>query len=189
MVTWKKICAGMLSAALLTGAATTTFAAEEQSDKTVTLYNQPGAPLPEAPKAATTTAAVVPAATTAAAEAPQKVELADKLVINLAARSLAAVRNNQKVALYPIGPGKTSTPTRLDITKSSRRKSIRFGRILAILRIPSRRALRIRSAIAGSASAATTASMARTVRILSATMYRTAASACMRKMSRRSLIW
>ena len=47
MVTWKKICAGMLSAALLTGAATTTFAAEEQSDKTVTLYNQPGAPLPE----------------------------------------------------------------------------------------------------------------------------------------------
>lgn len=111
MVTWKKICAGMLSAALLTGAATTTFAAEEQSDKTVTLYNQPGAPLPEAPKAATTTAAVVPAATTAAAEAPQKVELADKLVINLAARSLAAVRNNQKVALYPIGPGKTSTPT------------------------------------------------------------------------------
>ena len=112
MVTWKKICAGMLSAALITGVAATTFAAEEQSDKTVTLYNQPGAPLPEAPKAATTTAAAVPAvATTAAAEAPQKVELADKLVINLAARSLAAVRDNKKVALYPIGPGKTSTPT------------------------------------------------------------------------------
>ena len=60
MVTWKKICAGMLSAALITGAAATTFAAEEQSDKTVTLYSQPGAPLPEAPKAATTTAAAVP---------------------------------------------------------------------------------------------------------------------------------
>ena len=49
--------------------------------------------------------------TAAKAEAPAKVELADRLVINLAARSIAAIRDNQKVALYPIGPGKVSTPT------------------------------------------------------------------------------
>lgn len=111
MSMWKKVCAGMLSAALMTGAAGTVFAAES-TDEVVSLVNQPGQPLVTTTAAKTATTAAAPAATTAAkTEAPAKVELADKLVINLAARSLAAIRGNQKVALYPIGPGKTTTPT------------------------------------------------------------------------------
>lgn len=107
---WKKVCAGMLSAALMTGAAGTVFAAES-TDEVVSLVNQPGQPLVTTAAAKTEPAAPVAKTTAAKAEAPAKVELADKLVINLAARSLAAIRGNQKVALYPIGPGKTSTPT------------------------------------------------------------------------------
>ena len=41
---WKKVCAGMLSAALLTGAAGTVFAAEANDD-VVSLVTQPGQPL------------------------------------------------------------------------------------------------------------------------------------------------
>ena len=109
MTMWKKVCAGMLSAALVTSAAGTVFAAES-SDEVVSLVTQPGQPLVTTTTAKTTAAA--PAKETAAkAEAPAKVELADKLVINLAARSLAAIRDNQKGALYPVGPGKVSTPT------------------------------------------------------------------------------
>lgn len=109
MTMWKKVCAGMLSAALVTSAAGTVFAAES-SDEVVSLVTQPGQPLVTTTTAKTTAAA--PAKETAAkAEAPAKVELADKLVINLAARSLAAIRDNQKVTLYPVGPGKVSTPT------------------------------------------------------------------------------
>ena len=99
----------MLSAALLTGAAGTVFAADANDD-VVSLVTQPGQPLVTTTKAETTAAA--PAKETAAkAEAPAKVEPADRLVINLAARSIAAIRDNQKVALYPIGPGQVSTPT------------------------------------------------------------------------------
>ena len=105
---WKKVCAGMLSAALLTGAAGTVFAAEANDD-VVSLVTQPGQPL--VTTTAKTTAAAPVKETAAKAEAPAKVELADRLVINLAARSIAAIRDNQKVALYPIGPGKVSTPT------------------------------------------------------------------------------
>lgn len=110
MSMWKKVCAGMLSAALMTGAAGTVFAAES-TDEVVSLVNQPGQPLVTTAAAKTEPAAPVAKTTAAKAEAPAKVELADKIVINLAARSLAAIRGNQKVALYPIGPGKTSTPT------------------------------------------------------------------------------
>ena len=99
----------MLSAALMTGAAGTVFAAEANDD-VVSLVTQPGQPLVTTTKAETTAAAPVKE-TAAKAEAPAKVELADRLVINLAARSIAAVRDNKKVALYPIGPGKVSTPT------------------------------------------------------------------------------
>ena len=98
----------MLSAALLTGAAGTVFAAEANDD-VVSLVTQPGQPL--VTTTAKTTAAAPVKETAAKAEAPAKVELADRLVINLAARSIAAIRDNQKVALYPIGPGKVSTPT------------------------------------------------------------------------------
>ena len=105
---WKKVCAGMLSAALVTSAAGTVFAAES-SDEVVSLVTQPGQPL--VTTTAKTTVAAPAKETAAKAEAPAKVELADKLVINLAARSIAAIRDNQKVALYPVGPGKVSTPT------------------------------------------------------------------------------
>ncbi|MCQ1533146.1 L,D-transpeptidase [Mitsuokella jalaludinii] len=105
---WKKVCAGMLIAALLTGAAGTVFAAEANDD-VVSLVTQPGQPL--VTTTTKTTAAAPVKETAAKAEAPAKVELADRLVINLAARSIAAIRDNQKVALYPIGPGKVSTPT------------------------------------------------------------------------------
>ena len=108
MTMWKKVCAGMLSAALVTSAAGTVFAAES-SDEVVSLVTQPGQPL--VTTTAKTTAAAPAKETAAKAEAPAKVELADKLVINLAARSIAAIRDNQKVALYPVGPGKVSTPT------------------------------------------------------------------------------
>lgn len=93
----------------MTGAAGTVFAAEANDD-VVSLVTQPGQPLVTTTKAETTAAAPVKE-TAAKAEAPAKVELADRLVINLAARSIAAVRDNKKVALYPIGPGKVSTPT------------------------------------------------------------------------------
>ena len=88
---WKKVCAGMLSAALLTGAAGTVFAAEANDD-VVSLVTQPGQPL--VTTTAKTTAAAPVKETAAKAEAPAKVELADRLVINLAARSIAAIRDN-----------------------------------------------------------------------------------------------
>ena len=75
MTMWKKVCAGMLSAALVTSAAGTVFSVES-SDEVVSLVTQPGQPLVTTTTAKTTAAA--PAKETAAkAEAPAKVELAD----------------------------------------------------------------------------------------------------------------
>lgn len=146
-------------------------------------------PLVTTAAAKTEPAAPVAKTTAAKAEAPAKVELADKLVINLAARSLAAIRGNQKVALYPIGPGKTSTPTPTGYYKVIDKEVNPTWTDRAMLRHPSRPARRIHSATAGLALAATTAFMARTIRIPSATTSRTAASACMKKTSRRFTTW
>jgi len=56
----------------------------------------------------TGTVAAEPAETAAAAE---QAEVNKRIVINLAARSIALFKNDEKVYLFPIGPGKASTPT------------------------------------------------------------------------------
>lgn len=95
--TKKKILAGLLGAALLTGTAMPlTVQAAESDGSTQMLYTAPGGkPLAKADVKA----------------AAQKKEKPSKIVINLAARSLTLFRGNDRVALYPIGPGKPSTPT------------------------------------------------------------------------------
>ena len=82
MTMWKKICAGVLGTLMMFGAGT----------------------------GLTQTAS----AEEAAAQTPKAVtgDIADrKIIINLAARSLALYQGNERVRLYPIGPGKASTPT------------------------------------------------------------------------------
>ena len=83
---WKKLAASMLSAMLLIGSAATAMAQETDG-----------------------TAPADTAATQAETAAPDQHE--QKIVINLAARSLALVRDNAKYRLYPIGPGTAETPT------------------------------------------------------------------------------
>jgi len=45
------------------------------------------------------------------AAAAEQTEVSKRIVINLAARSIALFKNDEKVYLFPIGPGKASTPT------------------------------------------------------------------------------
>ena len=56
----------------------------------------------------TGTAAAEPTENAAVAE---QTDVNKRVVINLAARSIALFKNDQKVYLFPIGPGKASTPT------------------------------------------------------------------------------
>jgi len=86
---WKKLAVSMLSTILLMGSAVTAFA-QEPSGTT-----------------ATTATEAAPAQEKAAAPASHE----QKIVINLAARSLALMRDNAKYRLYPIGPGTAETPT------------------------------------------------------------------------------
>lgn len=51
------------------------------------------------------------AAAEPAAAAAEQTEVSKRIVINVAARSLALFKNDEKVYLFPIGPGKASTPT------------------------------------------------------------------------------
>lgn len=78
----KKICAGLLGAMLMTGVGSNNLTADI-----------PMLSVKTASAAADTT------------EEPMKIS------INLAARSLALLKGNEKIRLYPIGPGKASTPT------------------------------------------------------------------------------
>ena len=129
----KNICAGLMSAALLTGGLTTYAGAEpvhvptladmsvQVKEPTVqeqrlaqetgkAVASAPVAPVAEQPAAATTAAAEVKKAEPAAAE-PEKKSLEKKISINLAARSLALFEGTEKIRLYPIGPGTPYTPT------------------------------------------------------------------------------
>lgn len=129
----KNICAGLMSAALLTGGLTTYVGAEpvhvptladmsvQVKEPTVqeqrlaqetgkAVASAPVAPVAEQPATATTAAAEVKKAEPAAAE-PEKKSLEKKISINLAARSLALFEGTEKIRLYPIGPGTPYTPT------------------------------------------------------------------------------
>ncbi len=129
----KNICAGLMSAALLTGGLTTYVGAEpvhvptladmsvQVKEPTVqeqrlaqetgkAVASAPVAPVAEQPAPATTAAAEVKKAEPAAAE-PEKKSLEKKISINLAARSLALFEGTEKIRLYPIGPGTPYTPT------------------------------------------------------------------------------
>ena len=75
---WKRLCAGVLCALLMTGGAVSMAECAENTGETATVEKPAGE---------------------------------RKIVINLAARSLALLENDKKIRLYPIGPGKESTPT------------------------------------------------------------------------------
>ena len=130
----KNICAGLMSAALLTGGLTTYAGAEPAHVPTLadmsvqvkepTVQEQrlaqetgkavasaPMAPVAESqPASATTAVAEVKKVEPAAAD-PEKKSLERKISINLAARSLALLEGTEKIRLYPIGPGTPYTPT------------------------------------------------------------------------------
>ena len=129
----KNICAGLMSAALLTGGLTTYAGAEpvhvptladmsvQVKEPTVqeqrlaqetgkAVASAPVAPVAEQPAPATTATAEVKKEETAAPE-PEKKSLEKKISINLAARSLALFEGTEKIRLYPIGPGTPYTPT------------------------------------------------------------------------------
>lgn len=132
----KNICAGLVGAALLTGGVGSSVAAEPANyvptfaDMSVQIKEptmeekaaaaasgaaqvaaqQPPAE-PVEPANAQPTPAVENKQEQAAPAAPEKKSLERKISINLAARSLALFEGNEKIRLYPIGPGKASTPT------------------------------------------------------------------------------
>jgi len=129
----KNICAGLMSAALLTGGLTTYAGAEpvhvptladmsvQVKEPTVqeqrfaqetgkAVVSAPVVPVEESQPVSATTAANVKKAEPAAAE-PEKKSLEKKISINLAARSLALLEGTEKIRLYPIGPGTPHTPT------------------------------------------------------------------------------
>ena len=103
MALWKKIGAGMLSAALVAGTAGIGFAAEAQSDMVV---------VAQGPDHAFAQQATTPNASGAQGTADTaKIAANQRIDINLAARSLSLFRDGKKIRLYPIGVGKPSTPT------------------------------------------------------------------------------
>ncbi|SFT33528.1 Lipoprotein-anchoring transpeptidase ErfK/SrfK [Selenomonas sp. GACV-9] len=120
---WEKVCAGMLGAMMITGTAGVSAAGvnKVQAEQPVAVTAKApaeqaqAAQQKEAPEATTATAAQAaaePAKTTGEEPAQvQKKEEPLKISINLAARSLALYRGAEKVRLYPIAPGKASTPT------------------------------------------------------------------------------
>ena len=128
----KNICAGLMSAALLTGGLTTYAGAEpvhvptladmsvQVKEPTVqeqalaketgkAVASTPVVPVEEAQPVAAA-AAEVKKEESAAPEAEKK-SLEKKISINLAARSLALFEGTEKIRLYPIGPGTPYTPT------------------------------------------------------------------------------
>lgn len=132
----KNICAGLVTAALLTGGAGSYAGAEpvyvptladmsvqvkEPSDAEVAMAKEigkaavpPAAPAAESQQAApaqSPAAEVKPEEPAAPAAEPEKKNLEKKISINLAARSLALFEGTEKIRLYPIGPGTVYTPT------------------------------------------------------------------------------
>jgi len=128
----KNICAGLMSAALLTGGLTTYAGAEpvhvptladmsvqvkEPTVQEQALAKETGKAVASTPVVPVEDAQPVAAAAAevkkeepAAPEAEKK-SLEKKISINLAARSLALFEGTEKIRLYPIGPGTPYTPT------------------------------------------------------------------------------
>ena len=130
----KNICAGLMSAALLTGGLTTYAGAEpvhvptladmsvqvkEPTVQEQRLAQETGKAVASAPVVPVEEIQPAPAATAVAevknaeptAAEPEKKSLEKKISINLAARSLALFEGTEKIRLYPIGPGTPYTPT------------------------------------------------------------------------------
>ena len=130
----RNICAGLVTAALLTGGIGSVVKAEpayvptladmsvqvkepsaheqelaKQLGENVTASPAATAEEPSSPR--TETAAPGQQAEPAAAPEAEKKELERKISINLAARSLALFEGTEKIRLYPIGPGTVNTPT------------------------------------------------------------------------------
>lgn len=125
------LTAAILSAALITTPFPVAFAAEQATPaataattSTTTAATPAAAPAATTPAATTAPATATTQTTTATtttttaqsttAETPASDEAAidsRKISINLAARSLAVYEGQKRIRLYPIGPGKASTPT------------------------------------------------------------------------------
>ena len=119
---WKTLSTGLLSAALLTTSVPMAWAAETTAAQaaapaaSAAAATTPAAAMTEATaKAATAATATTPAATTSTTQAQPASDDAiidsRKISINLAVRSLAVYEGAKRIRLYPIGPGKASTPT------------------------------------------------------------------------------
>gem|GEM_PF-123234 len=128
----KNICAGLMSAALLTGGFTAYAGAEAVHVPTLAdmsvQVKEPTAQEREFAKETSKEVMSVPAAPVEESSAPkavaaevkkedsavsqtEKKSQEKKISINLAARSLALFEGNEKIRLYPIGPGTVYTPT------------------------------------------------------------------------------
>ncbi len=117
----KHLTAAILSAALITTSFPAAFAAEQAAPATTAATTSTAAATTPAattaPAAATTQQATTTTTTTtqsATSETPTNDEAvldSRKISINLAARSLAVYEGQKRIRLYPIGPGKASTPT------------------------------------------------------------------------------
>jgi len=127
----KQLTAALLSAAILTtsipafaaeaattqtGAAVTATAAQNATGTTTTPATADAAATQSAKTETTTTTTTETTATPAKTDTKAPVDeeaLLDsrKISINLAARSLAVYEGSNRIRLYPIGPGKESTPT------------------------------------------------------------------------------
>lgn len=135
MTMLKNICAGLVSAALLTGGMSSYEMAEAAAavptfaDMSVQVKEPSAAPEPvktenavpaevtqqpvqeEPAQVSQPAPAAPPVQEKTAAQEPEKKSQEKKISINLAARSLALFEGTEKIRLYPIGPGKASTPT------------------------------------------------------------------------------
>ena len=120
------LTAAILSAALITTPFSAAFAAEQAAPattaattSTTTAATPAAAPAATTPAATTQTTTATTTTTTTTtqsttAETPTDDEAvidSRKISINLAARSLAVYEGQKRIRLYPIGPGKASTPT------------------------------------------------------------------------------
>ena len=120
------LTAAILSAALITTPFSAAFAAEQAAPattaattSTTTAATPTAAPAATTPTATTQTTTATTTTTTTTtqsttAETPTDDEAvidSRKISINLAARSLAVYEGQKRIRLYPIGPGKASTPT------------------------------------------------------------------------------
>lgn len=108
----KQVLTGVVCLSILTGMNQVGFAAETKPAAAAeTAAAEPANGTMISAKDAEAAAAAGEKAAAAAPAAVKKAADEYKILINLAARSLALYKNGTKVRLYPIGPGKANTPT------------------------------------------------------------------------------